>query len=34
MEKITGTDRVRNEEVAQAFEERNILQSIKSWKVN
>jgi len=34
MEKISGTDRVRNEEVAQEFEERNILQSIKTWKIN
>jgi hypothetical protein len=34
MEKITGTERVRNEVVAQTFERRNSLQTIKSRKAN
>jgi hypothetical protein len=34
MEKITGIDRVSNEEVAQTFEGRNILQSIKRRNAN
>jgi len=29
MEKLTGIDRVRNEEVAQMFEGRNMLKTIK-----
>jgi len=34
MVKITGTYRVRNEEMAQIFEGRNILQTVKIKKAN
>jgi hypothetical protein len=35
MEKISCTDRVRNEEVLERVkEERNVLQTIKGWKAN
>jgi hypothetical protein len=34
MEKISWTDRVRNEEVLQVKEERNILHTIKTRKAN
>jgi hypothetical protein len=34
MKKITSTDRVRNEEVAQTLEGRNTLQTIKRRKAN
>jgi hypothetical protein len=34
MEKISWTDRVRNEEILQTVKERNILQTIKRRKAN
>jgi hypothetical protein len=34
MEKISWTDRVKNEVLQRVKEERNILQTIKRWKAN
>jgi hypothetical protein len=34
MEKISWTDRVRNEELHRVKEKRNILQTVKRWKTS